>query len=56
MNSSVYKKAMENVRNYRYVKIVTTEGRMDCLLSEPNYHTTKCFSQILRYLNTDTHK
>ena len=35
---------MENMRKYRDVELVTTEGRRNYLVSEPNYHTTK-FSQ-----------
>ena len=37
-------KTMENMRKYRDVELVTTEGRRNYLVSEPSYHTTK-FSQ-----------
>ena len=47
MNNSVFGKTMENVRKHRYIKLVTTEKRRIKLVSEPNYHTTKQFSENL---------
>ena len=44
MNNSVFGKAMENVRNYRDIKLVTTDKRRNQLASEPNYHASKKFS------------
>ena len=44
MNNSVFGKTMENVRNHRDIKLVTTNERRNKLVSEPNYHTTKHFS------------
>ena len=38
---------MENVRKHRYIKLVTTDKRRNQLMSEPNYHTTKWFSENL---------
>ena len=38
---------MENVRKYRDIKLVTTDKRTNQLVSEPNYHTTKWFSENL---------
>ena len=38
---------MENVRNHRDIKLVTTEEKRSKLVSEPNYHTTKHFSENL---------
>ena len=38
---------MENVRKNRDIKLVTTEGRSNYLMSEPNYHTTKFFAEHL---------
>ena len=35
---------MENVRKHRDIKLVTTERRRN-YLSEPNYHTTKFFTE-----------
>ena len=45
MNNSVFGKTMENVRNHRDIKLVTTNERRNKLMSEPNYHTTKNFSE-----------
>ena len=45
MNNAVLGKTMENVRKHRDIKPVTTERRRNYFVSEPNYHTTKVFSQ-----------
>ena len=47
INNSVSGKTMENVRKHRDVKLVTTGERRNQLVSEPNYHTTKWFSENL---------
>ena len=47
MNNSVFGKTMENVRKHRDIKLVTTDKRRNQLVSEPNYHTTKWFSDGL---------
>ena len=47
MNNVVFGKAIENVRNHRDIKLVTTDKRRSQLVSEPNYHTTKWFSEKL---------
>ena len=36
---------MENVRKHREIKLVTTDRRRKYLVSEPNYHTTKFFTE-----------
>ena len=38
---------MENVRKHRDIKLVTTEGRRNYLVSEPNYHTKMFFTEHL---------
>ena len=38
---------MENVRKHRDIKLVITEEKRNKLVSEPNYHTTKHFSDNL---------
>ena len=47
MNNAVFGKTMENVRKHRDIKLVTTYKRRNQLVSEPNYHTTKWFSENL---------
>ena len=47
MNNSVFGKTMENIRKHRGIKIVTTEEKRIKLVSQPNYHTTKQFSEKL---------
>ena len=47
MNNSVFGKTMENVRKHRDIKLVTTDEKRNKLVSEPNYHTTKHFSENL---------
>ena len=43
MNNSVFGKTMQNLRNHRDIKLVTTDKRRNQLVSEPNYHTRKWF-------------
>ena len=38
---------MENVRNHKDIKLVTSDKRRKRLVSEPNYHTSKEFSEHL---------
>ena len=38
---------MENVRYHRDIKLITTNEKRNKLVSEPNYHATKQFSQNL---------
>ena len=47
MNNSVFGKTMENVRNHRNIKVVTSDKRRSILVSEPNYHSSKCISKDL---------
>ena len=47
MNNTVFGKTMENVRKHRDIKLVTTDKRRNNLVSEPNYHAMKCFSENL---------
>ena len=39
------KKTTENVRKHRDIKLITTERKRNYLVSEPNYHTTKFFTE-----------
>ena len=45
MNNFIFGKTMEKVRNYRDVKLVTKDERRNQLISEPDYHTSKYFSE-----------
>ena len=36
---------MENVKKHRDFRLVTVEGKITKLVSEPNHHTTKHFSK-----------
>ena len=47
MNDAVFGKTMENVRKHRDIKLLITERRKNNLVSEPNYHTTKVFTEKL---------
>ena len=47
MNNSVFNKTMENVRNHRDIKLVTTNAQRKKHVSEPNYHTSRQFSEDL---------
>ena len=47
MNNAVFGKTMENVGNHRNIKFVTAERRRNYLVSEPNYHTAKFFTENL---------
>ena len=47
MNNTVFGMPMGNFRRHRNIKLVTTERRRNYLLSEPNYHTTKFFTETL---------
>ena len=45
MNNAVFGKTMENVKQFRDIKPLTTERRRTYLVSEPDYHTTKFFKE-----------
>ena len=47
INNSVFGKTMENVRNHTDIKLITSEERRKQLVSEPNYHSNKNFSEHL---------
>ena len=46
MNNAVFGKTMENMRLHRDIKLATAERR-NYLVSEPNVHTTKFFTERL---------
>ena len=47
MNNAIFRKTMENVRKHRNIKFVAKERKRYYLVSEPNYHTTKFFTENL---------
>ena len=48
MNNAVFRKTMENVGKHKDITLVTTgRRRRKYLVSEPNYHTTKFFTENL---------
>ena len=47
MNNSVFGKTMENVRNHRGIKLVTTYEKLCKYVNEPNMMNIKCFSKEL---------
>ena len=47
INNAVFGKTMENVRKHRDIKLVITEKMINYLVSEPNYDTTKFFTEYL---------
>ena len=40
-------KTMQNIRKQRQIKLVTTYDQRNKLVSEPNYYSTKYFSENL---------
>ena len=47
INNAVFGKTMEDFKKQRYFKPVTTTKRRSYLVLEPNYHSTKWFSEDL---------
>ena len=46
-NNSVYRKSMENIRKHRDIYLVINDKKRSKLVSETNYHATKCISKNL---------
>ena len=51
MNDAIFGKTMENLRNHRNIKLVTTKRRRTSIVSQPNYHTTKFFTKFITNKN-----
>ena len=45
MSNAVFCKTMKIVRIHRYIKLVTTKRRRNYFVSQPNFHTTKFFTE-----------
>ena len=45
MNNAGFGKTMKNVAKHRYIKLLATKTRKNHLVSEPNYYTTKFFTE-----------
>ena len=56
MNNSVFGKTMENVKKHRDVKLVISEKRRKWLVSEPNHHSCKKFSDHLMAIEMKKNK
>ena len=41
MNNAVFGKTMKNIKEFRGIKLATTQMRTNYLISEPNYYTAK---------------
>ena len=55
MNNAVYGETMENVRKHKTIKLVIKNAKRKKLVSEPNYHTTKWFSENLLAIEMKKH-
>ena len=53
MNNAVFGKTMENIRNHRNIKLVTTDNKRNKLVLEPNYHTINYISEDLSIIEMD---
>lgn len=49
MNDAVFVRNMENLKDYRDIKLIKTKPKRSYLVSKPNYHTTKKFSRQVCY-------
>ena len=52
MNKAIFRKTITNVRKHRDIKLTITEAKRNYLVSEPNYDTTKRFSDSLLAIQT----
>ena len=52
MNKAIFRKTITNVRKHRDIKLTITEAKRNYLVSEPNYDTTKSFSDSLLAIQT----
>ena len=56
MNNAVFGKTMENIRKHRNIKLVTTDKKINKLVSEPNYHMINYISEDLSIIEMNKTK
>ena len=56
MNNALFGKIMKNVKKNGNSKLVTTERRRNYLVSKPNYHTIKFFTENLLAIEMKKYK
>ena len=56
MNNAVFAKTMENIRKHRDIKLVTTDKKINKLVSEPIYHTMNYISEGLSIIEMNKTK
>ena len=56
INNAVFGKTMENVTIHKNIKLVTTKRRGNYLVSEPNYHAAKFFTEHLSVIEMKKHR
>ena len=56
INNAVFGKTMENIRKHRDIKIVTTDKKINKLVSEPNYYTMNYISKDLSIIEMNKTK
>ena len=56
MDNAVFGKTMENIRKHRDIKLVTTDKKVNKLVSEPNYHTMIYISEDLSIIEMNKTK
>ena len=54
MNNATFGKTIENVRKHRNMKLVTTGRKRNYLVSQPNCHTPKFFTEHLLAIEMKT--
>ena len=56
MTKAVFERTMENVVKQIDIKLFTIERKSNYLVPEPNYHTTKFFTEHLLVIEMKTQK
>ena len=56
MHNAVFGKTMDNVKEQRDIKPVTTERRRNYLVTEPNYHTKVFHRKLISNRNEKKNK